>query len=228
MHVFPFLIQQLNYTKSLNRVAVLTPKRVAKDSFRFLLQRIYKMANFGNRKVLQVMAKNILLFSILFFIGACFFFSCSKAEIDNEPPSMQLVSIKPGDVVYTDSAYSFEAMFADDKGLSSYSIQIRHTRFNLDSITVGQLDVEEVAGKKDTAALFYKNFQSFNIFDTTEYHVNIRNAFKIDTAKVVGNKPYPIRLGEHYFKITLVDMGGQSVVDSFLIDVRSKKELSGL
>jgi len=173
------------------------------------------------------MAKNILFFVVAFFIGVHFFFSCSKVESGGDPPTMEIFNIKPGEVIYGDSSYTLEVKFESGylKGLSSYSIQIRNTKYDLNKIGKKQVE-EKDPEKKDSAFLFYKNYQTINIFDSTKYIGKIEKAFRIDTTYSATGKIYSLFYGDHYFKVTLTDKFGNVVKDSFLIDVKRKPKKS--
>lgn len=166
------------------------------------------------------MNRNIVLSVFLFYIGISVFFSCSKEESDDNPPAINSISLKQGDIIFTDSSYYLLVDFSDDKGLSSYSIQIRHKDYSQDSLTM-------VVTEQDTTyttAYFNRNFQVVNIFDSLAFRDTIRNAFKIDPQLSVNSVRYSVAVGDHYFKLTLVDKGGNTAIDSFLINVARKPQ----
>ncbi|MEN9917616.1 MAG: hypothetical protein RL662_52 [Bacteroidota bacterium] len=158
----------------------------------------------------------------LSFIGVCVIFSCSKVEVDNEAPQLQIVHPVADTVVMTDTFCPFVAYVSDNVGLSSYSIKIWNARMKseTDTFTLKSiLEKESLIAALPDSAIYNKAFQSAQIFGKTRDTIDLASAFKIDSMLSVRGNNYPILLGKHYFKVTLVDMGGNIKVDSFLIDV---------
>lgn len=177
------------------------------------------------------MIRNFLLFFTASFIGICIFFSCSKEDDimdDKEPPTVRIIHPERDTTIMTDSICIFKAEFTDNKSLSSYSIKIWNAVLGAETDTFTLLStalsidnpryppVDETTGNLKDSALFNKAFQQANIFlDTTKYTVTVYNGYWIDSLK--GTTPYA--LGEHWFKVTVIDKAGNYSADSFKIKV---------
>lgn len=164
------------------------------------------------------MNRNLILFILSFCILPCIFFSCEKEDRENESPVIKIFSLKEGDVVYTDSSYTLTVEFTDNEALSSYSVQIYHKDYtpeNPELIVRG----EELNDSITTLAYFNRAFQELKIFNYKYYRGPIFNAFRVDSIFTVNSQRRNIVLGEHYFRLTLIDVDGNVTKDSFLIDV---------
>lgn len=166
------------------------------------------------------MIRNTLLFVIMLLTGLCIFFACSKDEFgsDDVVPTFQIIRPIP-DVVMTDSSYSFEARFADEggSGLSSYAIKIWNARMAYETDTFTRKSTLEGIGENEAdSAIFNKAFQTGNIFGKSDTTIFLNSGYTISST---GVNDFPILLGKHWFKLTVVDRAGKEAVDSFLIDV---------
>lgn len=168
------------------------------------------------------MIKSFLFIAVFVFLTG-WLASCSKTESDNNPPSFSFGSIRSGDTIVTDSAYTFEVKLSDNKGLSSYSINIWNallTSSNDERALKSQIDSILSDGKD--SAVFNSSFQRADIFGQRDTVIVIKNAFSIDSTVLVSKGKLPIMLGKHYFKFTLADMHGNMVRDSFFIYVKRR------
>lgn len=159
----------------------------------------------------------------LFLLSACItMYSCSKENSDNVKPTLEILSVKEGDIFYTDSIYGLKAHFTDNEALSSYSIKIWNSRLDNSNDTTTLKSIKE-GGMGADSAFFNKAFQSANIFNKKDTTINIFNAFYIDSVLSVSNRNYPILLGEHFFKVTVVDQAGNLNADSLKIIIKKRQ-----
>jgi len=172
------------------------------------------------------MIRNILLLIIVSLVGISVFIACSKDEFssDSMAPTVEIFHPSRDTIIMTDTGCVFKARFVDEggAGLSAYSIKIWNARMphetdtftlksSLDSLKENELD----------SAIFNKAFQAVRISGYSKEPLNdttifLFNGYKLDS---LGTKNLPILLGEHWFKVSVIDKAGNMGVDSFLIDV---------
>ncbi len=176
------------------------------------------------------MTKNILLIFLTSFIGTCILFSCTKTDSDENPPVIEFYSmdslnqLKSGDIIYVDSLYQFRSIFRDNEGLSSYSIKIWSAIMEneKDTFTL-KSSIKPLLEEEPDSAIYNTAFQDNNIFGIKDTSVTVYTSIKINPTKSAGNQQLPILLGDHYFKVTLMDMSGQVTKDSLLIYLKKKE-----
>ncbi|MDU1903712.1 MAG: hypothetical protein E6772_02920 [Dysgonomonas sp.] len=168
------------------------------------------------------MNRNAVISVILFYLGVSIFFSCSKDESDNIPPTIEgILRPIPDTTIMTDTLCPFVAKFFDnDSTLSSYSIRVWNAQLNSskDTTSLKKKDPNDTNSKD--SAFFNSAFQEISIFGEKEVLLNLASAYKVDSTLNVRGKSYPTSLGKHYIKLSVIDIYGNLAEDSMLINVK--------
>lgn len=176
------------------------------------------------------MTRNIYFFvlTVCLIIGISLFFSCTKVDSDDIPPTIEVLEPFENDTlfIYTDTDTIlplFRAYFTDDTALSSYTFRIRHGK---DSISKGPVNNDG-----DTTGYFYKNYQRASIFGQKQD--SVKQIFQIDSLVTVtnkngGSKSYPIWEGIYQLDASVLDMQGNvktlDPINVVIVKTKYKKE----
>ncbi len=152
----------------------------------------------------------IIVLSLLFS-----FFSCSKTEIDDEPPVINMNEphhFPVGcDTVYVGETFTFRATFSDNQELGAYSIDI-HQNFDHHSHST-EADECELDPQKTPTEDVFLFIQAYNIPDglkTYEAEVNIEI-------------PTNVEPGDYHFFLALTDKEGWQTVRGVGIKVLERE-----
>ena len=130
--------------------------------------------------------------------------SCSKTEIDDEPPVILMNELhhfpKSCDTVYVGETFTFRATFTDNKELGAYSIDIHHN-FDHHSHSTEQEECEMDPPKTPTENVFLF-IQSYTIPD----------GMKSYEAEVDIEIPEGVDTGDYHFFLALTDKEGWQTI----------------
>lgn len=153
-------------------------------------------------------------FSVL-FITSLVLFACEKKEDDNENPTLEVIQPHAGDTIHLASNYVFEAIFQDNKGLSSYQIQILNPKIDKYKRIIANPD----STKKDSLIYLDEFIQKSNIFGIKDTAVTVKHTFSIDSLGYYrGRGPFEIVTGTYQFKVVVMDIDGNR--DSTWFDIQ--------
>lgn len=163
---------------------------------------------FGKNNEFGVMI--IIVLSLLFAL-----FSCSKTEIDDEPPV--IIMNEPHhfpvgcDTVYVGETFTFKATFSDNQELGAYSID---THQNFDhhshSTEAEECELDPPKTPSDNVFLFIQAYTIPDGLNTYEAEVNIEI-------------PAGIEPGDYHFFLALTDKEGWQTVRGVGIKVLERE-----
>ena len=164
------------------------------------------------------MSKNVLFLFLTSSLIISFLFSCEKEDNDNLKPTLEIKKPLPNQTLYMDSTYRFEAVFQDDKGLSSYFIQISDPDININHLLIPNPD----STKTDSILYLNQIIQRANIFGIKDTAVTVAHSFIVDTIGYFeGRGPFDIVRGKYQFKVVVMDKGGNRDSSFFYVDIAS-------
>lgn len=142
----------------------------------------------------------------LFFVSISIFISCEKENVDNVKPIVKILQPLPNDTIHLSSTYPFRATFWDDKGLSSYFIQVSNPAIDIDDrVVVDPAD----STKRDSLLYLDQVIQRVNIFDIKDTVVTVEHSFILDSLGYIKNRgPFNIVRGIYQFKVVVMDKAG--------------------
>lgn len=160
------------------------------------------------------MSKNVLFLSVSILLIVGFLFSCEKEDTDNVKPTVEIKYPFQNDILHLESTYKFEAVFQDDKGLSSYFIQISNPDIDINHRLIPNPD----STKTDSLLYLNQIIQRTNIFGIRDTAVTVAHTFLVDTiGRFEGRGPFDIIRGKYQFKVVVMDKAGNR--DSSWFDV---------
>ncbi|TVQ91188.1 MAG: DUF4625 domain-containing protein [Bacteroidetes bacterium] len=150
-------------------------------------------------KVYELSLIKIVVLSLLLSL-----LSCSKTEIDDEPPVILMTEMhhfpQPCDTVYVGETFTFRATFTDNKELGAYSIDIHHN-FDHHSHSTETEECELDPPKTPTENVFLF-IQSYTIPD----------GLKTYDAEVDIEIPEGVDTGDYHFFLALTDKEGWQTI----------------
>ncbi len=161
----------------------------------------------------KILARTFLSMGIIIIMFAAW--SCSKDEVDDEPPVINMNEShhypQACDTVYVGETFTFMATFTDNQELGAYSIDIHHN-FDHHSHSTEAEECEPDPPKTPTEDVFLF-IQSYTISEgltTYEAEVNIEIPANADT-------------GDYHFFVALTDKEGWQTIRGVGIKVRERE-----
>ena len=144
--------------------------------------------------------RNFLLFAVFLYLSASVFFSCESTDDDNTNPRVEYFNISDTLYIGDDTINRYEARFWDDKGISTYKIQVfpapwfdRPDSVVRDSVALRRVKVWS-GYNKDTLTVN----PSFYLPQTYTYYDSLNSKYL----------EYPVRTGDYIIRLACMDIKG--------------------